>query len=231
MALISFWHTKAAIKMIGKELKTIAFIANIIAQITMLVSLTYNLITTSGLWYINLPLLVLSIAYSIFTIVDHIKEIKKETKNEIKKVFRWAKWVKCILKAFPIVIALYDLFIASSNLTPITLISPIVITAMWLFNILLNIVYLVIETKVDLFLDCIVEDLGDTPFIGKIICEATEKLPNNTPQNPKFAIIQEMATADKEAWEEKNQQFKTQQKEERREKIAGFFSNILKKSK
>ena len=101
---------------------------------------------------------------------------------------------------------------------------------MWIFDVLINIVYLIIETKIDLFLDCVTEDLGDAPFLGKIIREATEKLPNHTPTHPQFEAIHEIATADKQAWEEKNQQFKSQQKEERREKIAGFFSNIFKKS-
>ena len=183
MAILSLWHTKAVVKMIGKELKNIAFIANIIAQVAMLASLIYNLVTSSGLWYINLSLLVLSIAYFIFTIIKHVKDIKKTTKKEIKRIIKWSIRV---LKVFPITIAIYGLLIASSNLTPITLISPILITAMWIFDVLINIAYLIIEAKIDLFLDCVAEDLGDTPFPGKIIRETTEKLPNHTPTSPKF---------------------------------------------
>ena len=78
-------HTKAAIKLIGNELKTFAFIANIIAQVTMLGYLSYNLITSSGLWYINLALLLLTLAYFSFTIVVQVKEVKNLKSCSSKK--------------------------------------------------------------------------------------------------------------------------------------------------
>ena len=62
-------HTKAAIKLIGEEFKAFAFIANLIAQFTMIAYLSYNLITSVGLWYINTALLALSLAYLTFTFI------------------------------------------------------------------------------------------------------------------------------------------------------------------
>ena len=218
-------HTKAAIKLIGNELKTFAFIANIIAQVTMLGYVSYNLMTSSGLWYINLALLLLTLAYFSFTIVVQVKEVKKDTQQTVTRV---VQWTRRILKLFPISVALYSLFLASSNLTPVALISPIIITVAWLLDVLINLVYLIIEARATLLLDCLAEDFEKWPVIGNW----ARQLANNdhTEPNEKMEIVREMAAAEKAEWDEKIEREKEERKEERREKIAGFFSSIFKKS-
>ena len=219
-------HTKAAIKLIGNELKTFAFIANIIAQVTMLGYLSYNLITSSGLWYINLALLLLTLAYFSFTIVVQVKEVKKDTQQTVTRV---VQWTRRILKLFPISVALYSLFLASSNLTPVALISPIIITVAWLLDVLINLVYLIIEARATLLLDCLAEDFEKWPVIGNWARQLANN-PDHTEPNEKMEIVREMAAAEKAEWDEKIEREKEEKKEERREKIAGFFSSIFKKS-
>jgi hypothetical protein len=219
-------HTKAAIKLIGNELKTFAFIANIIAQVTMLGYLSYNLITSSGLWYINLALLLLTLAYFSFTIVVQVKEVKKDTQQTVTRV---VQWTRRILKLFPISVALYSLFLASSNLTPVALISPIIITVAWLLDVLINLVYLIIEARATLLLDCLAEDFEKWPVIGNWARQLANN-PDHTEPNEKMEIVREMAAAEKAEWDEQMQREKEEKKEERREKIAGFFSSIFKKS-
>ena len=219
-------HTKAAIKIIGKEFKNIAFIANIITQLAMLGYLVYNLISSSGLWYINLALLVLSLSYFTFTIICHTQEIKKETKKEVKAIH---KWIKRVLKAFPISIAIYSLSLAASNLTPIALISPIIIAVGWLLDISINIIYLIIVSRIDLICEGLAADFGDTLFIGKYVRQATGKA-SNPNSNDNLKMLQEMATAEEEEWNEKQLQTKLEKKEERRTKIANALSSIFKKS-
>ena len=219
-------HTKAAIKLIGNELKTFAFIANIIAQVTMLGYLSYNLITSSGLWYINLALLLLTLAYFSFTIVVQVKEVKKDTQQTVTRI---VQWTRRILKLFPISVALYSLFLASSNLTPVALISPIIITVAWLLDVLINLVYLIIEARATLLLDCLAEDFEKWPVIGNWARQLANN-PDHTEPNEKMEIVREMAAAEKAEWDEKIEREKEEKKEERREKIAGFFSSIFKKS-
>ena len=218
-------HTKAAIKLIGEELKTFAFIANLIAQLTMIAYLSYNLITSTGLWYINLTLLVLSLAYISFTFVTRMKEVNKEICKDIKKVL---KWTIRVLKLFPISIALYSLSLATTELTPVALIAPIIITVAWLLDIIINVLYLVIEARASLIVNSLVEDIGKWPFVGNW----ANQLANNVGDTPdeKMDIVREMAAAEKAEWDEKMQREKEEKREERREKIAGFFSNIFKKS-
>ena len=219
-------HTKAAIKLIGEELKTFAFIANLIAQFTMLAYLSYNLITSAGLWYINLALLVLSLAYLAFSLITRIKEVKKETQKEVRCIIRW---VKRVIKLFPITIALYSLSLATSNLTPVALISPIIITVAWLLDIIINVLYLVIEARASLIMESFAEDVEKWPFVGNWARQMAYNSSNNEP-NEKMDIVREMAAAEKAEWDEKMQHEKEEKKEERREKIAGFFSNIFKRS-
>ena len=218
-------HTKAAIKLIGEELKTFAFIANLIAQLTMIAYLSYNLITSTGLWYINLTLLVLSLAYISFTFVTRMKEVNKEICKDVKNVL---KWTIRVLKLFPISIALYSLSLATTELTPVALIAPIIITVAWLLDIIINVLYLVIEARASLIVNSLVEDIGKWPFVGNW----ANQLANNVGDTPdeKMDIVREMAAAEKAEWDEKIQREKEEKREERREKIAGFFSNIFKKS-
>ena len=219
-------HTKAAFRLIGEELKTFAFIANLIAQITMLGYLTYNLITSSGLWYINLALLVISLVYFTFSIITRVKEVQKKTQAEVKRAL---KWTKRVLKLYPIGIALYSLFLATSNLTPIALISPIVITVAWLLDIIINVLYLIIEARATLIMDSLAEDFQRWPVVGNW----ARQLANNQDNEPneKMDVIREMAAAEKAEWDEAIQRKKEEKREERREKVAGFFSSIFNKSK
>ena len=219
-------HTKAAFRLIGEELKTFAFIANLIAQITMLGYLSYNLITKAGLWYINLALLVISLVYFTFTIITRLKEVQKKTQAEVKRAL---KWTKRVLKLYPIGIALYSLFLATSNLTPIALISPIVITVAWLLDIIINVLYLVIEARASLIMDSLAEDFQRWPVVGNW----ARQLANNQDNEPneKMDVIREMAAAEKAEWDENIQRKKEERREERREKVAGFFAGIFKKSK
>jgi hypothetical protein len=218
-------HTKAAIKLIGNELKAFAFIANLIAQVTMIGYLSYNLITSSGLWYINLSLLILTLAYLAFTIVVQVKEVKKGTQKTFTRVIQWARR---ILKLFPIGVAFYSLSLATSNLTPVALISPIIITVMWLLDIIINVLYLVIEARASLIMDSLAEDFERWPVIGNWARQLANNSNDNEP-NEKMEIIREMAAAEKAEWDEKMQREKEEKKEERRDAIKGFFSNIFKK--
>ena len=218
-------HTKAAIKLIINELKSFAFIANSITQLATMGYLSYNLITNK-LWYINIPLLVLALSYFIFTFVCYVKEVKKDTQKEVKA---FLKWTKRGLKLFPIGIAIYSLFLATSNLTPIALISPIIITVGWLLDVLINILCLIVEARFSLVLDCLVEDVGHWPVIGNWANQLANK-PGTATQNEKMDTVKEMAAAEAAEWKERIQREKEEKKEERREKVAGFFSNIFKKS-
>ena len=219
MALI-LGHTKAALKMITDELKAFAFIFNIVAQATMVVYLTYNLIASTGLWYVNAALLVLSLFSLTLTIIARFNEVKKKTQKDIKNIIRWAKR---ILKLLPIGIALYSLFLAPYHLTPLALISPIVITVTWLLEILINFLYKLIISRKDLFFAGIEIDFGDKMFVGKYASQLTGNSLANVPQE-KLQLMQKIAEEEEKAWKEKNQTAKTEKKEKRRSKLKNLFS-------
>ena len=209
-------HTKAAVKMIGAEFKQIAFIANMITQLAMLGYLTYAWIVNTGIWYVNAALLAVSVGYFIFTICTHFSNIKKETKKSIQSTF---KWIKRILKLFPLSIALYSLFLAPNHLTALSLISPIVITVAWLLDVLITILYHVLESRLDLLMEGIAADLGNIPILGKKVKEATGKGIGNT-DNEQLQALQEMASADEEEWNERLRLEKEQNSQD------SFFNKI-----
>ena len=216
-------HTKAAVKMIGAEFKQIAFLFNIATQAVMLGYLIYALIAPIGLWYINTALLVLSLAYLVFTLYTNYASVKKEAKQTVKSIY---KWIKRVLKLFPLGIAVYSLFLAPSNLTALSLISPIAITVGWLMDILITILYSILESRLDLLMEGITADLGSIPFVGKYVKEATGKGIGNT-ANEKLETLQEIAAADEAEWNERLRQKKV----EKRSSFANKVKKLFRKSK
>lgn len=215
-------HTKAAVKMIGAEFKQIAFISNIATQVVMLGYLLYTLIAPIGLWYINAALLTLSLAYLVFTLYSNYVTINKEAKQTVKSIY---KWTKRVLKLFPLGIAVYSLFLAPNNLTALSLISPIVITVGWLLDVLISILYSILESRLDLLMEGIAADLGSIPFVGKYVKEATGKGIGNT-ANEKLEALQEIAAADEAEWNERLRQTKA----EKHTSFATKVKNLFRKS-
>ncbi len=222
-----FGRTKAAVMLIWNQFKSIGLIFGIATHVLTIAYLTINLFTNTGLWYINAILLALAVVNAAFAIYFEFHErAAKKLKKTVSSIYRWSKRV---LKLFSLGITFYGLFLATTNLTPLSLISPILIAVAWLFDVLLAIICLVIESKVDFLLEAITADLKPIPLIGKEVQKITHKGMNAGQPNEKLDILNEMAAADNEEWKNLKKAEDEYNKEQRKEKVRTFFQGVKDK--
>lgn len=217
-------HTKAAVTLIWNEIKRIGFICGVAAHAFTIIYLITTFFTNTGLWYVNAILLALAVLNTGFAI--YFDKHEKETKKLKKTVSTTHQWAKRALKLFTLGITLYGLFLIPNNLNPISLIGPICIAAFWLLDVLIAIICMVVESRVDYILEGLAADLGDIPLLGKYVKEGTGKGLDLGEPNEKLEKLQEMAIANDADWNVKVEKSKAYKKEKRKEKTKLFFQTV-----
>lgn len=215
-------HTKVAFSKIWDDFKKIYFYFKIATHAFALIFLLYSLITNLNLWIVHTLLLMLEIAYAIFSFWDgdwKTKEIKKEIKKSYKAI-------KLVLKAIPLGISLYGLFLAAENLTVLSLLLPVLTLVSWILTILMAIVGFVLERYLNLVFDGLSEDFKRIPFLGKWINDITDRDVNTN----NLEQLRELATAVDKEIQEKRQTEKQTNRERKKDKIKKFFHSFTKKS-
>ena len=225
MALLG--RTKAAIMLIWNEFKNIGLIFGIASHALTIGYLIITLFTNTGLWYVNGILLTLAVVNAAFAIYFELYE--KSAKKLKKTVSAVYKWSKRTIKLFTLGITFYGLFLATTNLTPLSLISPILIAVAWLLDVLIAIICMVIEAKLDYILEAITADLKHIPLIGKEVQKLTHKGMNVGQPSDKLEQLNEMAIADNEDWHKLLKSENSYKKERRKEKTKLFLQNVKKK--
>ena len=220
-------HTKAAVTLIWNEIKRIGFICGIAAHLFTIVYLITTFFTDTGLWYVNAILLALAIANAIFAI--YFDKHEKEAKKLKKTVTTTYQWARRAIKLFTLGVTLYGLFLIPNNLNPFSLICPICIAAFWLFDVLIAIICMVVEARIDYILEGLAADFGELPLVGKYVKEGTGKGLDLGEPNEKLEKLRELAAASNEDWNLKVEQSKAYKKEKRKEKTKLFFQTMKTK--
>jgi len=194
-----FQHTKAAVLKIWGDFKRISFVCNICTQILTLSYLIYALISQTGLWYINTFLLALSLAYTVFFLCTHQRE-KRNVKKIGKKIY---KWIKRITKLYPMIVTVYGLFLSVNHLTPLALILPILTIAAWVLDVLIEIICMVIQSRLDYLFIGLVEDTKNIPLLGRWTKNITGKYEDDeNEENPVREYLRAQAALERERIEQ-----------------------------
>lgn len=219
-------HTKAAFLKIWKDFKQIGFICNVATQALTITYLIYNLCVGSGLWFINALLLAFATAYSIFFFYMLPHEEKKEVKKTVQRIYKWAKR---LIKLFTIGVTVYGLFLAVDRLTPFSLILPVFTIVGWTLDILIEIICLVIESRLEYIFEGLAQDFGSIPIIGKHIEGFTGKEGAKTavPSEKLLFLRNEVALAQAQE-DERKAEAKEQKKADRKRRVKAFFSKKTK---
>ena len=148
-------YSTAAGKMILEDIKKWRNYFQIFFSLFTLAYLAYCLIRQVGIFYVNLALSVLYVAYTVFQLFTY----KKENKTVKKRVARTYKWVRLLLKTLTLASTLYGIYIASTAVDGISLILATLTIIMWVLQVLLEIMTIVIEPKIRLFSAGVMEDI------------------------------------------------------------------------
>ena len=150
-----FDYSKAAGNLILEDLKKWRNRFQIFFSLFTLAYLAYCLIRPVGIFYINLALAVIYIAYTVFQLITY----KKENKRIKKRVARTYKWARLLLRAVTLVGALYGIYVASAAVDGISLILATLTIIMWILQVLFEILTIVIEPRIRLLSAGVMEDV------------------------------------------------------------------------
>ena len=154
-------YTKVAVRQMIDNFKKMGFILNLVLQIVYILYLTYAIITQRANLVVNIILLTISCAYLVFYLVVTRKgknpdgEIKK-LKNGGRNVF---KWTKLAIRAYALGVAIYGVCTTVEKVSEISVLLTAAMVAMWIFQIIFDVVYKIIESQFGMVIEGLEADI------------------------------------------------------------------------
>ncbi len=152
-----FDYTKAALDKTIKDFKKIIFITALCTQIFSIIYLAYTLISKTGIFWINLILLILSVGSFVFFLYKLKKEEQKPSDVTIKRVFSFSKLT---VKLFNLGIVIYGFYTAAATVSPITIIVTVLMIICWILQILFEVVAIVVGHLKQFFTEAFQADVA-----------------------------------------------------------------------
>lgn len=154
-----FKYTIAVAKQTIDDLQKIAMVANFLTQGIYIAYLIYAICAPTGILYVNIPLLVISAAYLIFSIVMESKKQQKEdrkAKKRAKEVYKIAKYIILVPTLISSIITLISL--KGENIT-FTLLFTVLMIFTYIISILLTVIAKIVENRMNMFMVAIKADV------------------------------------------------------------------------
>ena len=139
-----FKYTKAAI---NKTIDDIKLLINVISYITIAISFgyyVYCLIVNKGYLVFNIILLTLLLINFVFNFV-----VNKKYKKIKKVIKRSSKIIKLSINATTLALSIIGIITPQKDVTPITIIITTLLIIMFVVNIILTIVTMIVEDKIE----------------------------------------------------------------------------------
>ena len=147
-------YTKAAIDKIKEDLKVGVALFEIITLILMLTYLILALSFSFGNLIINIILLVVVSIYFLFYLAN-LKFRFKWFNSIFKKYY---KIIILIILASSLTITLYELYVTTNEVNPVTIILVTLLIIFWLLQVVIEIIYRLVVNEIDLLLQAIAQD-------------------------------------------------------------------------
>ena len=144
-------YTKVVLNQTIDDIKKIAMIASFVTQGVYISYLIYAISARAGILYVNIPLLVISVAYLVFSIVMERKKKDKfsdKIKIKAKEAYKVAKYIILIPALVSAIITLATL--DSDNIT-FSLLFTVLMIFTYLTSLLLSVITKVVEQRLAMF--------------------------------------------------------------------------------
>ena len=152
-----FKYTKEAVEVLKEDFKRYSRIFKVGSLIFTSAYFVWALISQSGIFAVNIVLASLFVAYTIFELIINATG-HKTAKLVVKRTY---KWVTFGIRAFTLGSMLYGIYTATTNVAAMSTIIATLMIILWVFQILLEIVVEIVESKIDLFDKAIRQDVED----------------------------------------------------------------------
>ncbi len=146
-----FDYTKAAIDKIKSDFRRFGFVYSIIVQLIYIAYLAYALATSKAIFWANVSLATICVAYFIFYVTTYGK-IDKNMKNAKKSVRRAQKYTRLGIKAFTLGTTIYSVYYTALSVTVLSVVLSSLMLVGWILQVIFEIVRYIFESRVDLFL-------------------------------------------------------------------------------
>ncbi len=173
-----FEYTRAAFDKTINDFKLALHAFNILSQLIYIGYLIYAIVIPSATNYINIPLLIISVAYLLFYLVFYNKQdlASKEQKSLIKHSFKWAK---IGFKLISLVTTVYGIYTATHHVTTLSVSLAALMIVAWILSLALELISIYIETNIRMFQTALEADveaiLRPVQTVGNVIKKITGK--------------------------------------------------------
>lgn len=226
-----FDYTKMMIDQTVKDVKRIFHGYKVGSQLIYIAYLVYALIAQTGIWFANLALLVLSIAYFAFfmSTTDYGKTPDgKQLKNNVKTTYVWSKR---LIRLFTISVAVYDIFTATTATNSISTLLTALMVIGWAIEVLFDLLIRIITARIALIKEALDADVDNllkpVKTVGNFFKKAMgqEVQPSAEPSKRRLWLDKKMSERRELAKQEKErlaQEKRQKQEEERRKRQEQF---------
>ena len=169
-------YTKAAIKQVGEDFKKIDFARNVITQIVYLLYLVYTMISTNGVFAVNLILFLLSAAYFGFFMFASVQETQKKIHKTVKTVYTR---LKQILKLYSLGVMIYGVWLTAENIAPLSLILCSLMIVGWVLEIVFEILIRFLVNRINLVVEGLEADYENVTKPARSVGNFFKKITGN----------------------------------------------------
>lgn len=152
-------YTKLALNQIWSELKRLAYTVDVCSKVFPIAYLTYALIAGTGLWIANAVLLALAVAYFVFFLSMTEYGKTPDGKKVKKKVDKFYKLSRRLIKLFTLGVAVYGLFLTSNDVNPLSLALTVAIIVGWTLGIVFDFLIKIIGAKIGFVVSALEADI------------------------------------------------------------------------
>lgn len=229
-------YTKTVFNQTIDDLKRISLVASFVTQGVYIAYLIYAISVNVGKLYVNIPLLVISLAYLVFTIVMERKTQKKsdsKIRTKAKEAYKIAKYVILLPALISSVITLATL--KSDHIT-FSLLFTVMMILGYVLSVLILVITKVVESRFALFMVAIKADFEPVmnayntfrKFKGERVSESAKSKAEEKMRSDLDAKVEKIKA---ESPSEPEKMSKEELKEVRKEIIASIASNVAEKTK
>ena len=133
-------YTKTAVKKVLEDFKRLNYLRDLFTQLLYIAYLTYAVIVKAGVFWANVILLGLSVAYFIFFLImttGKILRSRSKSHKAVKKIFTRCKQ---LIKLFTLGVMLYGIYATTTHITPLSVILSAMMIVGWILQVVFEVI-------------------------------------------------------------------------------------------
>ena len=150
-------YTKAVVQKIKSDFNALVALFQFATQVFYILYLVYALIKGTGHLWVNLVLLVLSLAFLGFSIAvktGYLKS-KKQTSRRVKTIFAWAKRV---IKLYPIGLMVYTVYATTQSVDTMSVLLTALMIVGWVLGIVFELITYFLVSRFEMIMEGVKAD-------------------------------------------------------------------------